>query len=67
MVVLENMNDYYSIQLKEERGEMLKEAGVEFIKGNACDETILGNIIKYHKIDRVVQPFRSTGRCEIFT
>ena len=61
VVALDNMNDYYSIQLKEKRVEMLKEAGVEFIKGNACDETLLGNVIRDHKIDRVVHLAAQAG------
>lgn len=61
VIVIDNMNDYYSIELKHERIEMLQNAGVTFIEGDVCNETLLLSSIKEHRIDRVVHLAAQAG------
>ena len=61
VVALDNMNDYYSAELKEDRVALLKAAGVDFLKGDVCDDEIIEQIIKDHKIDRVIHLAAQAG------
>ena len=61
VVALDNMNDYYSAELKVDRVALLKAAGVDFVKGDVCDDEILEQIIKDHKIDRVIHLAAQAG------
>ena len=61
VVAVDNINDYYSRQLKADRVELLKEAGVSFVKADVCDETKFGKIIKDYEVERVVHLAAQAG------
>jgi len=61
VIGLDNMNDYYSAKLKKDRVELLKVVGVDVVKGDVCDDEILEQIIKDHKIDRVIHLAAQAG------
>jgi len=61
VVAVDNLNDYYSPQLKADRVELLKEAGVSFVKADVCDEVAFGKIIKDYDVERVVHLAAQAG------
>ena len=61
VVAVDNLNDYYSPQLKADRVELLKEAGVSFVKADVCDEAAFGKIIKDYEVERVVHLAAQAG------
>jgi len=61
VVALDNMNDYYSVELKEARLEQLLKSGVSFVKGDICDGRLLRTIFREHSVDRVVHLAAQAG------
>ena len=54
VVGIDNMSVLYNPQLKTDRVALLKDANVEFIRGDICDEALLVKTIQNHKIERVI-------------
>ena len=50
----DNVNSYYSTELKEKRLKVLKEKDIPFVKGDVCDVNALKKTIQEHKITRVI-------------
>lgn len=61
VVALDNMNEYYSLELKQSRLEQLSNNGVSFVKGDICDDHLLRTIFRDHAIDRVVHLAAQAG------
>lgn len=61
VVVIDNMNDYYSQELKRDRVVQLKSAGVILITGDICSEELLTSTIKQYSVDRVVHLAAQAG------
>ncbi|KAL3911470.1 MAG: hypothetical protein SGARI_001635 [Bacillariaceae sp.] len=57
----DNVNQYYSIQLKESRIQELKKNGIEFVKGDVCDVKKLKETIQKHKITRFIHLAAQAG------
>lgn len=61
VIVIDNMNDYYSTQLKEDRVSVLADNDVTFVQGDVCDAKLVTSLIKEHKIDRVIHLAAQAG------
>lgn len=61
VIVIDNVNNYYSIDLKVERLKKIKKEGIEFIHGDICDESLLNNIFSTKKIERIVHLAAQAG------
>lgn len=61
VVGVDNLNAYYSPRLKDDRVALLKDAKVEFVKGDICDEQLLTRTIQVHKIERVIHLAAQAG------
>ena len=61
VVVIDNLNPYYSKKLKSDRVKLLQEANVNFIKGDVCDVKLLEDVFQRHSIDRVVHLAAQAG------
>jgi dTDP-4-dehydrorhamnose reductase len=57
----DNVNEYYSIKLKESRIQELKEHGIEFVKGDVCDVQLLKQTISKYKITRFIHLAAQAG------
>ena len=54
VVGIDNMSALYSPKLQTDRVALLKDANIEFIMGDICDEALLVQTIESHKIERVI-------------
>ena len=50
----DNVNEYYSVKLKESRIRELKKNGIDFVRGDVCDATALKRTIQEYKITRFI-------------
>lgn len=57
----DNVNPYYSVQLKEARIDELKKRDIPFIRGDVCDVDKLKNIIREHNITRFIHLAAQAG------
>lgn len=58
----DNMNDYYDVSLKEARARMLQRyEGFIFYRGDVCDEKLLEEVVKRHKINRIIHLAAQAG------
>jgi UDP-glucuronate 4-epimerase len=57
----DNVNAYYSTELKELRIRELKQNDIEFVKGDVCDPDALKETIQKHNITRVVHLAAQAG------
>ena len=62
VIGLDNLNDYYDINLKESRVRNLnKKKSFKFLKGDIEDATLIDSIFKENKIDRVIHLAAQAG------
>lgn len=62
VVILDNMNDYYDVRIKEARLEELKKFdNMVFVKGNLADKEVVENIFKEYKPSIVVNLAAQAG------
>ena len=57
----DNVNEYYSIELKESRIEELKKRDIPFVRGDVCDVAKLKETIEEHKITRFIHLAAQAG------
>ena len=57
----DNINSYYSTDLKQRRLDQLKEKNIVFVKGDICDESLLKSTIKSHNVDRIIHLAAQAG------
>lgn len=57
----DNINDYYSSELKEKRIDLLNQRKITFIKGDVCDTENLKSTIKDHNVTRVIHLAAQAG------
>jgi nucleoside-diphosphate-sugar epimerase len=57
----DNVNEYYSIQLKESRINELKQRSIHFVRGDVCDVAKLKETIKKHNITRFIHLAAQAG------
>lgn len=57
----DNVNQYYSVDLKHSRIEELKKKGIAFVKGDVCDVDKLKETIREHKITRFIHLAAQAG------
>ena len=57
----DNVNDYYSTELKASRIEKLMEHSIPFVKGDVCDADALKKAIKKYKITRIIHLAAQAG------
>lgn len=57
----DNVNQYYSIELKESRIEELKKMDIPFVRGDVCDVAKLKETIQEHKITRFIHLAAQAG------
>ena len=50
----DNINSYYSTDLKQRRLDQLKEKNIVFVKGDICDESLLKSTIKSHNVVKII-------------
>ncbi|MGB3610323.1 MAG: NAD-dependent epimerase [Cellvibrio sp.] len=62
VVGLDNLNDYYDVQIKKDRlAQLLPHAGFTDVRGNLEDKATIDNLFKTHKPDRVVHLAAQAG------
>lgn len=62
VIVIDNLNPYYSVQLKYHRLDLLRERpNIHFIEGDICDEELLTMAIRTYKIDRIIHLAAQAG------
>lgn len=62
VVGIDNMNDYYEVQLKKDRlAQLLPQSGFTDIRANIEDKAVIDKIFKEHKPDRVVNLAAQAG------
>lgn len=62
VVVIDNLNTYYSVQLKYHRLDLLRERpNIHFIEGDVCDEDLLTWAIRTYNIDRIIHLAAQAG------
>jgi UDP-glucuronate 4-epimerase len=62
VVGFDNLNEYYDVNLKLARLEILKEyPGFSFVKGNLADRVAVENVFRDHRFDRVVNLAAQAG------
>jgi FlaA1/EpsC-like NDP-sugar epimerase len=57
----DNVNQYYSIKLKESRIAELKKRNIDFVQGDVCDVTKLKETIQKHNITRFIHLAAQAG------
>jgi UDP-glucuronate 4-epimerase len=57
----DNVNNYYSTQLKASRIALLKKHRIPFVMGDVCDTDVLKTTIKKHKINRIIHLAAQAG------
>lgn len=62
VVGLDNLNDYYDVQIKKDRlAQLLPHAGFTDVRGNLEDKATIDNLFKTHNPDRVVHLAAQAG------
>ncbi len=62
VIGFDNVNDYYSVQLKEDRlRQLTAEPGFAFVRGDLADAAAVGALFKTHRFDRVVNLAAQAG------
>lgn len=62
VVGLDNLNDYYDVQIKKDRlAQLLPQAGFTDVRGNLEDKATIDKVFKDHKPDRVVHLAAQAG------
>ena len=57
----DNINSYYSTQLKQSRISELQKHDITFVKGDVCDADLLKETIQKHKISRIIHLAAQAG------
>lgn len=57
----DNVNNYYSTDLKQSRIDELKKHSITFVKGDVCDTNALKETIAKHKITRIIHLAAQAG------
>mmetsp|Transcript_23028 Transcript_23028/g.48261 ORF Transcript_23028/g.48261 Transcript_23028/m.48261 type:complete len:425 (+) Transcript_23028:197-1471(+) len=57
----DNVNQYYSVELKESRIQELKKRDIEFFRGDVCDVAKLKSTIREHNITRFIHLAAQAG------
>jgi UDP-glucuronate 4-epimerase len=57
----DNVNQYYSVELKEKRIDELKKRDIAFVRGDVCDVNKLKKTIKEHNITRFIHLAAQAG------
>lgn len=57
----DNVNEYYSVQLKEKRIEELEKRGIKFVRGDVCNVDKLRRTIREHGITRFIHLAAQAG------
>lgn len=57
----DNFNDYYSPELKRQRANLLKKAGVSVVEGDICDHNLLQKTIEQHQTTHIVHLAAQAG------
>jgi len=60
-IAYDNVNQYYSVQLKESRIRELEKQGIPFVRGDVCNVDLLKEIIKRHDITRFIHLAAQAG------
>jgi GDP-mannose 4,6 dehydratase len=60
-IAYDNVNQYYSVQLKESRIRELEKQGIVFVRGDVCNVDLLKEIIKRHDIARFIHLAAQAG------
>lgn len=58
---LDNFNDYYAVSLKKAREQRLKEAGVDIIHADLCDQKRLKNLFESHCFTHLIHLAAQAG------
>jgi UDP-glucuronate 4-epimerase len=58
---LDNVNDYYSTDLKELRIQELQRQNIAFLRGDVCDATLVQQLIDTHHITRIIHLAAQAG------
>ena len=61
VVGLDNFNDYYNVQLKEDRTSELIKLGVQVYRGDVCDSTLLSHLFSKYEFTDVVHLAAQAG------
>lgn len=61
VIGLDNFNDYYTLQLKHDRASLLKEQGIEVVRGDILDEPLLEQLVSRHQISHIVHLAAQAG------
>lgn len=61
VVALDNMNSYYSQELKMQRVKLLEAAGAEFVFGDVCNATLLRHLIVTRNVVSIVHLAAQAG------
>lgn len=61
VVGYDNFNDYYSVELKEQRAQFLKDQGIECLKADICDLKALRETIAKHRITHIAHLAAQAG------
>lgn len=61
VTAFDSMNEYYSIELKNQRKRILQSQGINFVQGNVCNSGFLLQTLQTYNIDRVVHLAAQAG------
>jgi UDP-glucuronate 4-epimerase len=61
VIGLDNFNDYYSVELKRMRANLLKTQNVTIIEGDVCDEVLVDGLFREYKFTHVVHLAAQAG------
>ena len=61
VVALDNFDSYYSIALKRARQQRLKDAGIDVVEGDMCDEAMLTTLLSHHRFSHVASMAAQAG------
>lgn len=61
VVGLDNFNSYYDPKLKEMRARLLKQEGIEVVRGDICDEALLEEISQNHAVTHIAHLAAQAG------
>ena len=67
VVALDNFNDYYSVQLKQDRAKLLKKSGLTVQVVDICDKQALFSLFESHSFSHVVHLAAQAGVRYSFT
>lgn len=61
VIAYDNLNEYYSPELKQMRVNMLRTHDITFVEADVCDSVTIRNILLENKIDRVIHLAAQAG------